>query len=76
MPMALRKLPAAFDLGSVEKGTYPLLFNTPQNYNYIGPIPALDFYIFDEETRTVHKWKNGMNHCVQIPTMCSIIGKN
>lgn len=51
MPMPLSKMPKAFDLGPVAKGTYPLLFNTPQNYNYVGEIPSLTFYIFDEEKR-------------------------
>lgn len=51
MPMALKKLPKTFDLGEIAKGTYPLLFNTPQNYDYIGSIPPLEYFIFDHDDR-------------------------
>ena len=45
MPLsALRK---AYGLTQIEKGTFPHLFNTPENQNYIGELPPLSFYSTD-----------------------------
>lgn len=43
---SLRGLTAAFNDGSVEmaKGYYPHLFNTPENTDYVGPIPGKEFF--------------------------------
>ncbi|CAH2008745.1 unnamed protein product [Acanthoscelides obtectus] len=43
-PMPLTALPKAFDLKELKKGYFPHLFNTLAHQNYVGPIPALDFY--------------------------------
>ncbi len=45
MPMALSKLPRAFGKEStISKGTFPHLFNTEENQNYSGCIPAEQFF--------------------------------
>ncbi|XP_018574075.1 uncharacterized protein LOC108913090 [Anoplophora glabripennis] len=44
-PMALSKLPKAFGLGdNFKKGYFPHLFNTAANQNYVGPLPAAEYY--------------------------------
>jgi hypothetical protein len=43
LPMALKKLPAAFDLQS-KKGDFPHFFNLSKNFNYVGPIPDIKYY--------------------------------
>lgn len=43
-PMALAKLPKAFELEELKKGYFPHLFNTLKNQNYVGPLPAVEFY--------------------------------
>ncbi|XP_023312382.1 uncharacterized protein LOC111692561 [Anoplophora glabripennis] len=44
-PMALSKLPKAFGLGdNFKKGYFPHLFNTSANSNYVGPLPAAEYY--------------------------------
>lgn len=43
--MPLSALPKAFALNRcTAKGTFPHLFNTPENQNYIGPLPDLKYY--------------------------------
>jgi hypothetical protein len=42
--MPLCSLPKAYGLSEIEKGTFPHLFNTEENQNYIGPLPSLDMY--------------------------------
>jgi G:T-mismatch repair DNA endonuclease (very short patch repair protein) len=45
IPMALRKLPATLGLDqSLEKGCYPFLFNTKENWNYVGPMPEMSMF--------------------------------
>lgn len=47
-PMALSKLPKAFDLPSIfKKGYFPYLFNTVNNQNYIGSRPGIEYYDSD-----------------------------
>ncbi|XP_039311046.1 uncharacterized protein LOC105202996 isoform X3 [Solenopsis invicta] len=44
--MPLSALPKAFELnGCTTKGIFPHLFNTPENQNYIGPLPDLKYYL-------------------------------
>ncbi|XP_055374404.1 uncharacterized protein LOC129607410 [Condylostylus longicornis] len=44
-PMALSKLPKAFDLQfNMKKGYFPLLFNTAKNENYIRQLPSVEYY--------------------------------
>ncbi|XP_074026164.1 uncharacterized protein [Leptinotarsa decemlineata] len=43
-PMPLAGLPKAFGLDGVKKGYFPHLFNKAENWNYVGPLPALGYY--------------------------------
>nr|CAI5838221.1 unnamed protein product [Callosobruchus analis] len=43
-PMPLSKLPKAFGLQGLKKGYFPHLFNKNENWNYVGPLPALEYY--------------------------------
>jgi G:T-mismatch repair DNA endonuclease (very short patch repair protein) len=44
-PMPLKSLPKAFGLGDdFKKGYFPHLFNTKANENYVGPLPAIEYY--------------------------------
>lgn len=47
LPMALSKLPACFGIEELTKGFFPHLFNTPENQNYIGPVPDSKYYCPD-----------------------------
>jgi hypothetical protein len=59
IPMKLAKYPEAFNLTNAEKFTYPYLFNTDANLNYIGPLPAKEMYGLDsmsaKEVEKFHK---------------------
>jgi hypothetical protein len=42
---SLRQMPSVFGLtGLVGKGEFPYLFNIPQNQDYVGPLPAFQYY--------------------------------
>ncbi|KAJ8911928.1 hypothetical protein NQ315_016269 [Exocentrus adspersus] len=45
-PMPLAKLPTVFGLDSnnFKKGYFPHLFNTISNADYVGPLPAIEYY--------------------------------
>ena len=44
LPVALEKLPKMFDIAELKKGFFPHLFNQPENFSYVGPFPAREFY--------------------------------
>ena len=44
LPMPLAAFPKAFGLQELKKGFFPHFFNTQDNQDYIGPIPAQDYY--------------------------------
>ena len=44
LPMSLASFPATFNLKELKKGFFPHLFNTPENQQYVGRIPDLEFY--------------------------------
>ena len=44
LPMALAAFPKAFGLTELKKGFFPHFFNTQDNQDYVGPIPAQDYY--------------------------------
>ena len=44
LPMPLASFPATFNLLELKKGFFPHLFNTPENQQYVGRIPDLEFY--------------------------------
>jgi len=54
--MTLVKLPKAFELSvNVKKGHFPHLFNTTENTNYIGSLPAVQYYGIDSMTENDRK---------------------
>ena len=44
LPMPLASFPETFNLTELKKGFFPHLFNTPDNQQYVGRIPDLEFY--------------------------------
>jgi hypothetical protein len=60
LPMGLAKLPKAFGLSCGSKGYFPHFFNTPENQNYVGPLPDQCFYGSDtmsrEDKSTFEEW--------------------
>ncbi|XP_057322371.1 uncharacterized protein LOC130676747 [Microplitis mediator] len=51
--MPLRNLPKTFGFaGEIEKGFFPHFFNTPENVNYIGPMPDIKYYAPDTMLNT------------------------
>ena len=47
IPMPLASFPATFNLTELKKGFFPHLFNTPENQQYVGRIPDLEYYDAD-----------------------------
>lgn len=44
----LRKLPSTFDFSDrVKKGDFPYKFNRPENQNYVGKVPSLEFFGYE-----------------------------
>ncbi|XP_036150650.1 uncharacterized protein LOC118648443, partial [Monomorium pharaonis] len=65
--MPLSALPKAFALDScTTKGTFPHLFNTPENQNYIGPLPDIKYYspcyMHNDERERFLLWYNKEKH--------------
>ena len=44
LPMPLASFPSTFNLTELKKGFFPHLFNTPDDQQYMGRIPDLEFY--------------------------------
>ena len=44
LPMALSKLPKAFQLDSLAKGYFPHFFTSRENLKYVGPYPPAEMY--------------------------------
>ena len=44
LPMPLASFASTFNLTELKKGFFPHLFNTPENQQYVGRIPDLEFY--------------------------------
>ena len=44
LPMPLASFPSTFNLTELKKGFFPHLFNIPDNQQYVGRIPDLQFY--------------------------------
>ena len=44
LPMPLAAFPKAFGLQELKKGFFPHFFNTQDHQDYVGPIPAHDYY--------------------------------
>ena len=49
LPMPLASFPATFNLSELKKGFFPHLFNTPENQQYVGRIPDLEYYDADSK---------------------------
>ena len=47
VPAPLSTFPKTFGLTELKKGYFPHLFNTPENENYVGPIPDKKYYCYD-----------------------------
>ena len=44
LPMPLASFPNTFGITELKKGYFPHAFNTPENQNYVGRIPDVEFY--------------------------------
>ena len=44
LPMPLANFPTTFGLTELKKGFFPHLFNIPANQEYVGPLPALQYF--------------------------------
>ena len=67
LQMPLSKFPKTFglDLDNFSKGDFPFKFNTPQNQNYIGPIPPVEYYSPEtkskkDERHRILEWHQSM----------------
>ena len=43
--MPLSSFPKTFKLTELKKGYFPHKFNIPENQEYVGPVPAIDYYM-------------------------------
>ena len=43
--MSLSAFPKTFGLTELQKGYFPHKFNIPEHQTYVGPVPALDYYM-------------------------------
>ena len=53
--MPLSAFPKTFGLRELKKGFFPHLFNTPENQEYLGPLPAAEHYMLDGMTPDTHQ---------------------
>jgi len=65
LPMPLSKIPEAFGLSTtLRKGDFPHFFNVKENWNYIGPIPDIEYYGLNhksvKEKEKILKWWQGL----------------
>ncbi|XP_022797981.1 uncharacterized protein LOC111336197 [Stylophora pistillata] len=44
LPMALSAFSSTYGIPEHKKGFFPHKFNTPENQNYVGPLPAAKYY--------------------------------
>ena len=58
--MPLSAFPKTFGLKEVKKGYFPHKFNRPEHQTYVGPVPALDYYMPEtmspESKQALEKW--------------------
>ena len=58
--MPLSAFPKTFGLTELKKGYFPHLFNHPDHQTYVGPVPALDYYMPEtmspEEKQVFETW--------------------
>ena len=64
--MPLSAFPKTFGLVELQKGYFPHKFNIPSNQDYVGPIPAQDYYMpetMSPEAKTKFiAWHNRQQH--------------
>ena len=66
LQMPLLKLPktSGLDLTRFSKGDFPFKFNAPDNTNYVGPIPSVEFYSPEtnsqDERKRILDWHKDM----------------
>ena len=67
-PMALAKLPKTFGFTELKKGFFPHFFNTRANEQYVGSIPAIEYYDPDgmkpEVQREFLRWHDTQKNIV------------
>ena len=60
LPMPLAAFPSTFNLTELKKGFFPHLFNTPDNQEYKGRIPDLEYYdpdgLSDKKKNQLQDW--------------------
>lgn len=68
IPFALSKFASSFGLEDCNKGEYPYKFNTPENENYVGPYPPIEYYPIDNMSKDKYskfvKWYDENKHRV------------
>ena len=47
LTMPLAQMPSVFGLKGIRKGTFPVFFNTRENWDYVGPMPDPSFYRYN-----------------------------
>ena len=66
LPMPLASFPSTF-LTELKKGFFPHLFNTPDNQQYVGRIPDLEFYdtdgIMAKKKEELTRWHDDQVRC-------------
>ena len=67
LPMPLASFPSTFNLTELKKGFFPHLFNTPDNQQYVGRIPDLEFYdtdgIMAKKKEELTRWHDDQVRC-------------
>ncbi|KAK3106839.1 hypothetical protein FSP39_000995 [Pinctada imbricata] len=63
LPMALAKLPKAFQLDALAKGYFPHFFTRREHLNYVGPYPPVQYYApdsmsIDDRTKFLDWYQN------------------
>lgn len=75
IPISLRKFPKTFGITEVAKGYFPYKFFTKENMNYVGPMPPIEKFSFNQLSIKEHedavKWHNEhKNDTINLYEMC------
>lgn len=82
IPQPLSKFPITFGFANEAKLPYPIFFNTRENFNYVGRLPAKKFFMLsnmkDSELEDFNKWYDQKidsnyvwNNLEELKTYCS-----
>ena len=67
LPMPLSSFPATFRLTERRKGFFPHAFNTAEHQDYVGPIPAIEYYdpegMSPKMKRELEQWRADQERC-------------